>query len=88
MSCEQTTQAYEAASDRFFAMLDDYDFRDAIYEWFLSPQDQWLEKENGRLDEYAYMHAFDVLWKWDCEAMHHNIEDCVNRYILKEKRND
>ena len=83
MSCGQTTQAYEAASDAFWELLDSWDFRATIYEWFLSHQDQWLEKENGRLDEEAYMNAFECLWKWDCEGMSHDIEDCVNRYILR-----
>lgn len=87
MSCEQNTIAYEAAGDRFWELVcDDYDFRLLIYEHFLESWDQFLEKENGRLDDDAYMNAFDYVWRWDCEGMHYDIKDCVNRYIEKEKK--
>jgi hypothetical protein len=85
MSCEQTTKAYEAASDAFFELMEsDYSFGCLIYEHLLSHRDQWKEKEFG-WSEYPYESAFECLWKWDCEGMSHDIRDCVNRYILKEQ---
>ena len=79
-------QAYEDTCDRFFDMLDDYSFHALIYEHFLDSMDQFLEKENGRLDEGTYENAFDWLWRWDCELMQHDMMECVQRYIkLKPK---
>lgn len=85
MSCEQYTKAYEASLEKFWELLDNYDFHSYIYEHFLDSGEQFLEKENGRVDEYVYENVFERLWNWDCESMYHDIKYTIKQYV--ERRN-
>ena len=82
MSCEQTTKAYEACHERFWELMEDYDFQAAIYVNFLSPQDQWKEKEIG-FNEDPYDNFFDYMWKYDPELAYRDVKGAVARYLEK-----
>lgn len=81
MACTENQVIYESCLEQFWELLEDYDFKCTIGEHFLSAQEQWREKEYGRMDEYAYEWAFDILWSWDCEALSRDIKGCVEQYV-------
>ena len=84
MSSQQNIASYESANERFWGLLDsNYDFKFVIYANFLNTQDQWLEKENGRIDTDCYDNAFDCCWRWDAEGMARDIEGTVIKYLMK-----
>lgn len=80
MSCEQNVICYESSLERFWDLLEDYDFKSLVYENCLNFTEQWKEKEYG-FNEEPYMRAFDLLWDWDCELLHSDIRECLARYI-------
>jgi len=79
MSCEQNTIAYEACLERFWELMENYDFQCLISNNFLDSQDLWKEKEFG-FNEDPYDEAFDYMWKFDAEGMHHDIEATIKKY--------
>lgn len=83
MSCEHNTICYENALERFWGLMEDYEFQALIFEHFLSYTEQWKEKEFG-FNEDPYGKAFDILWEWDSELLHHNIKECLERYIASK----
>lgn len=85
MSNQRNTALYESANERFWDLLDsNYDFKFLIYANFLDTHDQWLEKENGRIDTDCYDNVFDYCWRWDAEGMANDIEGTVVKCLMKD----
>ena len=82
MSCEQTLKAYEDCLERFWNLMEDYNFQKAIYMNFLSHQEQWEEREFG-FSEDPYNNFFDHMWEWCAEDSYYDLEGTVNRYLEK-----
>lgn len=89
MSTLENDRIREASFEDFCDLFDSSrSFKELVQELFTS-QEQWVEKEYGRMDEDALGRVHNALWDNDAELLCSNKRAAVEAYILfKSSLND